>query len=186
MSTQIEPLLTIDDLDAIPEDRNRYELIEGEILMSRAPGITHQQVLTNLMESFLLYLAQNRIGRILPGPGLIFDKYSAVIPDLIFVSNERRDQIISGERLIAAPEIVVEILSPGAENERRDRSIKRRLYGRFGVEECWVIDPENQQVEIYHLQQGSLRLRQTLTDDAEITSPLLPAYAFKSSQLFES
>ncbi|MEW6210006.1 MAG: Uma2 family endonuclease [Acidobacteriota bacterium] len=185
MRTQIEPLLTIDDLDAMPEDGNRYELIEGEILMSRAPGITHQQVLTNLMESFLLYLAQNRIGRILPGPGLIFDKYNAVIPDLIFVSNERRDQIISGERLIAAPELVVEILSPGTENERRDRNIKRRLYARFGVEEYWLIDPENQQAEIYRLQQGNLRLRETLTDDDEITSPLLPGYACKANQIFE-
>jgi Uma2 family endonuclease len=186
MKTQIEPLLTIDDLDAMPEDGNRYELIEGEILMSRAPGITHQQSLTNLMKSFLFYLAHNPVGQILPGPGLIFDKYNAVIPDLIFVSNERRDQIVSGERLIAAPEIVVEILSPGAENERRDRNIKRRLYGRFRVEEYWVIDTENQQVEIYDLQQGSLRLRETLTDDAEITSPLLPGYACKAKQIFEA
>src|SRR5215212_5246717 len=98
MKTHIEPLLTVSDLEAMPQDGNRYELIEGEILMSRAPSITHQRILRNLMENILLYLAQNRIGEILPGPGVIFDEYNATIPDLVFISNRQREQILSGER----------------------------------------------------------------------------------------
>jgi Uma2 family endonuclease len=186
MKTHIEPLLTVSDLEAMPQDENRYELIEGEIFMSRAPSITHQRILRNLMERILLYLSQNRIGEVLPGPGVIFDEYNATIPDLVFISNRRREQILSGERLVGAPELIVEILSPGVENERRDRNVKRWLYGKHGVKEYWVIDPQNQYVEIYKEYQGGLSLHTTLGDDLEIMTPVLPGFLCKVSDLFAS
>jgi Uma2 family endonuclease len=65
------------------------------------------------------------IGQIVPGVGVIFDDYNGVIPDLLFVTEERRRKILAGGRLTAAPEIALEILSPGSSNERRDRHIKR-------------------------------------------------------------
>src|SRR5437773_12025976 len=125
MSTEIQPLLTIADLDAMPDDGNRYELIEGEILVSRAPSLLHQRILRNLMKVFLIYLSQNNIGELLPGPGVIFDEHNAVIPDLVFLSQERINQIAKGERLTGAPDLVIEILSLDKENELRDRNFKR-------------------------------------------------------------
>src|SRR4051812_26914023 len=124
MSTQVEPLLTITDLDAMPDDGNRYEIIEGELLVSRAPSLTHQTVSMNLAFNIKSYLFQNPIGQIWTTPGVIFSEFSGVIPDLVFVSNERRNEIASAERITGAPDLIVEIVSPGAENERRDRIAK--------------------------------------------------------------
>src|SRR2546422_10145316 len=140
MTTQIQPVLTIADLDCAPDDGNRYELIEGEIYMSRAPSLTHQITLQNFLMSLGSYVTGNPIGIVVPGPGVIFDDFNGVIPDIVFVSNERRAQIISGERFTDAPDLVIEIIFPDAENERRDRTIKRRLYGQFGVKEYSLID----------------------------------------------
>ena len=125
MSAQVYPLMTVDDLDCMPEDGNRYEVIEGELFVSRAPGLTHQQVSANLVIDFGIYLAQHALGRIIPTPGLVFNEHSGVIPDIVFFTYEREQEIVSGERLIAAPDLVIEILSPGRANEARDRVAKR-------------------------------------------------------------
>jgi Uncharacterized protein conserved in cyanobacteria len=184
MTTHISPLLTVDDLDLMPDDGNRYELIEGEIFMSRAPGLTHQRIIVNLLAFFLKYLDQNRIGEVIITPGVIFNEYNGVIPDIVFMSNERRDEIASTERVTGAPDLVIEIVSPGAENERRDRVIKRQLYSKFGVEEYWVVYPGSRSVEIYRLQDHVLELIATLAEQDEIRSPLLPGFSCNVAGIF--
>ena len=73
MASKIEPLLTVADLDAFPEDDgNRYELIDGELFVSCAPGIPHQRVQNNLQFAFTTYLKANPIGILVPGAGAIF------------------------------------------------------------------------------------------------------------------
>ncbi len=128
MSIASELRLTNADLEAMPEDGNRYEVIDGELYVSSAPGYIHQIVLINLAMAIGIYLREHPIGRVLPGVGVIFDDYNGVIPDLIFVTNERLRKTLAGGRFHAAPEIVIEILSPGKSNERRDRHVKRSLY----------------------------------------------------------
>ena len=66
MSARIEPLLTVADLDACPDDNNRYELIEGELFVSRAPGLPHQIVIQNIQVALADYLKNNPIGRVVP------------------------------------------------------------------------------------------------------------------------
>src|SRR6476659_4151134 len=106
MTTRTEPLPTIADLEAMPDDGNRYELIEGELFVSCAPGLTHQRVLGNLLLLIGIYLRENPIGEIISTPGLILSQFSGVIPDLVFFTREMSGKIISGERLVAAPAIV--------------------------------------------------------------------------------
>src|SRR6267142_4868081 len=159
MSARIEPLMTVDDLEAMPEDGNRYEVIEGELFVSRAPGLTHQIVATNVVALIGNYLRQNPIGTVVATPGLILDQYSGVIPDIVFFSHERGAEIIAKERLSAAPELVLEILSPGRENVARDRIAKRQLYSKFGVQEYWIIDTQSRAVEVYDLRGDLLELR---------------------------
>src|SRR5712671_4730255 len=137
MAAKIEPLLTVADLDACPDDNNRYELIEGELFVSRAPGIPHQRVLLNLEVELGLYLRGNPIGILVPGAGAVFSNYDAVIPDLAFVRNERWDQVVANDRFVAAPDLVIEIVSQGKENRERDVSVKRQLYGKYGIQEYW-------------------------------------------------
>ena len=185
MASRIEPLLTVADLDAFPEDDgNRYELIEGELFVSRAPGIPHQRVLLNLEIALSDYLKAHPVGILVPGAGAIFSDYDAVIPDLAFVRNERWDQVVTGEKFTGALDLVIEILSPGTQNRQRDLSAKRQLYGKYGVQEYWIVDSENQEVLVLHLQGQTLEDIATLKSDDELTSPLLAGLRLKVSTIF--
>lgn len=184
MATHVEPLLTIADLDSMPDDGNRYELIERELFVSCSPNLTHQTVSGNLFRSVDSYLIQNTIGRIWTTPGVIFSEYSGVIPDLVYVSHERRNEIASGDRVMGAPDLAIEIVSPGAENERRDRLVKRQLYGKYGVKEYWIVDFHKRTIEVYVLQGQMLQLQSILTEQDELTSSVSPGYSCKVETLF--
>src|SRR2546423_2709049 len=139
MSIPKEKWMTIDDLLLMPDDGNRYEVIEGELFVTRAPNYDHQIVISNLNTLIGIYLKQNPIGAVVPGPGVIFSKFSGVIPDLIFLTHETRKKVLSGGKLKGARELMIEIISPGAESRRRDRVAKRHLYGRCGGEENLIV-----------------------------------------------
>jgi Uma2 family endonuclease len=184
MSTQIEPLLTIADLDAMPDDGNRYEIIDGELFVSRSPSLTHQRAFGNVFVRISNCLAQNPVGEVFATPGVIFSELSGVIPDIVFISNERRDEIASGERVFGAPDLIIEIVSPGSENERRDRIAKRQLYGKHGVKEYWVVDPHQRTIEVYYLIGQILKLQTVLQDQDELTTSLLPGFRCKVQDVF--
>jgi Uma2 family endonuclease len=183
MAAKIEPLLTVADLDSMPDDDNRYELFEGEIIVSRAPSLSHQRVLGNVYAVLRDYLRQNPIGEVLLTPGVIFDEFNSAIPDAVFISQQRRREIGASERIMGAPELVVEVVSPGTENARRDRVAKRQLYGKHGVKEYWVADPENRSLEVYRLKRRALALGKTLIADDEVTSSVLPGSRCQASDL---
>ncbi|HXD34263.1 MAG TPA: Uma2 family endonuclease [Pyrinomonadaceae bacterium] len=185
MAARIEPLVTVDDLEALPEDGNRYEVIEGEIFVSRAPGVPHQVLSGNIYYSFRKYLEEQQIGIILATPGLIFDQYNGVIPDLVFFTHRTGETIIANNRLTAAPEIVIEILSSGAQNVDRDRVAKRQLYSKNGVKEYWIVDGENRAIEIYRQSPTGLEPDTVLTRGERITSPLLPNFDCPLDIIFE-
>ncbi len=184
MASRIEPLLTVSDLDACPEDNNRYELIEGALFVSRAPGIPHQRVVQNLQMALAQYLQLSPIGVLVPGAGATFSDYDAVIPDLAYVSKERWDQVVTGEKFTGALDLIVEVVSPGAENRRRDLSVKRQLYGKYGVKEYWIVDPANRAVEVYRLVEQKLEKVAALRDNDELTSPVLPGFRLNVGAIF--
>lgn len=175
--------LTVDQLEALPDDSNRYELIDGELLVSKAPGINHQRPLGRLFYLLTSYLVSNPIGELIFGPGVVFDDYNGVIPDMVFVSSERQN-IITERGLIDAPDLVVEVVSPGEKNSERDRHLKRQLYSRRGVREYWVVDPQLRTIEIYSLQENVLVLEATLRGSDALTSILLPGFVSAVSEIF--
>ncbi|HVF48849.1 MAG TPA: Uma2 family endonuclease [Pyrinomonadaceae bacterium] len=185
MSSQAHPSLTVADLDVMPENGDSYELIEGDLYVSRAPHIVHQAVLGNLLYAVRTYLRDNPIGKILPEIGVFLSEHDAVIPDLAYISGDRFYQIISGGKLTDAPDLVVEILSSGVENERRDRNVKRYLYGKYGVKEYWIINWEAGTVEIYQLAANGLELQATLGTQDELTTTLLPGFSCRVESIFE-
>jgi len=185
MTSRIEPLLTVADLEAFPDDDgNRYELIEGELFVSTSPGLPHQIVSDNIVYLIRTYLDQHPIGIVVSTVGLILSEYSGVIPDIVFFKNESVERIVTGERLTSAPELVVEILSPGSQNIRRDRVAKFQLYGKYRVPEYWLIDKENRAVEVYRLQNAKLHLVSILTGDDELTTPVLPGFSCAARLVF--
>src|SRR5690349_8137165 len=181
MASNIKHLMTVADLDAFPDDGKRYELIEGELFVSCAPGLPHQLVLDNLQFQLNKYLENNSIGTIVPGPSAVFSDHDAVIPDLVFVRDERWDSIVGNHRFVAAPDLVIEIVSPGTENRARDLKAKRRLYGRYGVQEYWIVDGENSSVLVFRLTGEGLEEISMLRSDDQISSPLLPGLELKLS-----
>jgi Uma2 family endonuclease len=185
MQARVEPILNVSDLDLMPDDGNRYELIEGELFVSRAPGLPHQRILTNLIVLLKTFLNSHPLGEMFPTPGVIFDNHNAVIPDIIYISKDRMSEIADGEKVLGAPDLAIEIVSPGAENARRDRVVKLQTYSKFGVREYWVVDGYRRTIEIYRLEQDSLALVATLTSDEELTTPLLPEFSCRARQVFE-
>lgn len=183
MAARIEPLLTIADLDSLPEDGNRYEIIEGELFVSRAPSLIHQRTVGNVLFLFKRYLRRHPVGEILLGPGVIFSDFSGVIPDLVYFSHKIGRLIARGDRITGARELIVEILSPGAENERRDRHAKRQLYKKYGVKEYWVLDPQKQTIEIYRTTR--LKLVATLSVGDDLATPLLPGFGCSVKEIFQ-
>lgn len=185
MTSRIEPLLTVADLEAFPDDDgNRYEVIEGELFVSCSPGLTHQIVSDNIVHLIRSYLDKNPIGVVVSTIGLILSEYSGVIPDIVFFRRESTERIVTGERLTSAPEIVIEILSPGSENVRRDRVAKFRLYEKYGVGEYWLIDKEKQTVEIYRLHDGTFQPGVTFSGTKELQTPVLPGFSCQARDVF--
>lgn len=184
MSVKVDPLLTVDVLELMPDDGNRYELFEGELFVSRAPSLSHQRILTNLVGLFLDYLKQNPIGEVLPTPGVILDQYNSAIPDIVFLTNQQVEDVGSEERIYKAPVLAIEIVSPGKENARRDREVKRQVYAKHGVKEYWIADPEKRALEIYRLEEQTLKLVATLAGEDKVTTPILPGFSCHAQQIF--
>ena len=136
------------------------------------------------LSRFLTYLKSNPIGKIIATPGLILSDIDGVIPDLVFIRTERLAEIISGERLTGPPDLVIEILSPGRENEMRDRVAKRQLYAKFGVKEYWIVDPKNRIIEVFCLEQGVLERKYSAGPGDEVVSWVLPGFRCQASDIF--
>ena len=185
MASKVKHLMTIDDLEAIPYDEtHQYELIEGELYVSCAPGIPHQLVLGNLQAELFIYLRENPIGRVVLGPGAVFSKYNSVIPDIVFVRNERWDTIIAKERFNAAPDLVIEIVSPGSTNHTRDFTMKRKLYGKYHVPEYWIVDGWSRSIIIFRLVENTLKEVTRLRETDTLESPLFPGLSIQVSAIF--
>jgi Uma2 family endonuclease len=177
--------LTNVDLESMPDDGNRYELIDGEMYVSAPPSFLHQTILTNVLFAVFDYLHEHPIGRITPGVGVIFDDYNGVIPDLVFATHERMRKALVGGRFRAAPEIVIEILSPGASNERRESHVKCSLYAARGASEYWIVDPENRNIEVHRRNEaGELVFEKSLLQNDDLTSAVLPGFSVRVDALF--
>ena len=186
MSTRTDMPMTVQALDGAPDDGNRYEVIEGELYVSTAPGFPHQFVLAKLVIALGKYLESHQLGQVLPGLGIVFDDFNGVIPDLLFVSTERLTRLLVGDHhLKASPEIVIEILSSGSSNERRDRIVKRKLYSSRGVSEYWIVDPETRTIEVSRKRkEGGLRPAVVLTAEDDLTTPILPEFRVPVALIF--
>lgn len=87
--------------------------------------------------------------------------------------------------LTAAPELVVEVLSPGDKNEKRDRETKLKLYSVQGVQEYWIFAYKERKVEVYRREKAILKLAATLFSQDELTSPMLPGFNCLIGKLFK-
>ncbi len=177
---------TTADLELFPDNGNRYEIIDGDLFVTKAPHWGHQEVAGNAYTALKNWSRQTGLGKTVPAPGIIFTDADNVIPDVVWVSNERLAKILDNSgHLNAAPELVVEVMSPGKENEKRDRQSKLKLYSAQGVREYWIFDWKEEKIEVYRREDGTLKLAKTLFKEDHLTSPLLPGFNVLVGELFE-
>jgi Uma2 family endonuclease len=173
------------DLELFPDNGNRYEIIDGELFVTRAPNWGHQNACLNLATELRAWSLKTGLGEAVVAPGVIYTDADNVIPDVVWVSKERLPLLLDDAgHLTGSPELIVEVLSPGPENERRDREIKLKLYAARGVQEYWLVNWQLQQVEIYRRREAVLKLVATLLIADELSSPLLPNFMCPVERLF--
>lgn len=125
---------TVSDLEEMPDDGRRYELIDGALLVSPAPGWAHQQATGALYVA--LYQACPASMRALIAPFAVRpDKYNEVQPDVLVA----RYEDLTEQGLPRAPLLAVEVISPTS--RLRDASLKKAVYARLGTPSYWLVDP---------------------------------------------
>ena len=173
------------DLLLMSDDGKRYEVIEVELYVSRQPHWHHQFACGQLFRFLQEWSEQSGSGVANGAPGLIFAEDNDVAPDVVWLSYDRLAAALGEDgKLHAAPELVVEVTSPGLANQQRDRQTKLKLYSRRGVQEYWIIDWQQQQVEVYRRVQAELALVTTLYRADALQSPLLPGFFCQVAALF--
>lgn len=174
------------DLNSLPDDGNRYEIISGELYASRPNVLTHQAACGEILVALEKWNDQTGIGNAVFAPGLIFSEYDDVVPDVVWISRKRlASGLDKNGHLRVAPELIAEVLSPGEEHERRDRVVKLDLYSRRGVLEYWILNWQACSVEVYRRDQAELRLAATLFESDVLDTPLLPGFNCLVASLFE-
>jgi Uma2 family endonuclease len=177
---------TTADLELLPEGDLRYEIVDGDLLVTRAPHWKHQKAINRIANALDTWSSETNLGESVPTPGLIFSDVDNVIPDAVWISKERlATGLDEAGHLIVAPELIIEVLSSGVENTRRDKDLKLRLYSARGVREYWIIDWQEQRIELYRREKAMLSLAVTLLPGDNVTSPLLPGFIYSVVKLFE-
>ena len=178
--------LTYDDYVLFPEDGQRHELIDVEHIVTPSPNTKHQTIAVNLTGMIWSHLQQRPIGRVFAAPfDVVFSAFDVVEPDLLFLSSKRAADVLTPKHARGAPDLVVEIGSEST--RRRDETIKRRLYERFGVAEYWVIDPELDVIKVYRRTGERYERTAELSLEAGdvLTTPLLPGLDLPLAKIFE-
>lgn len=171
------------DLLAMPDDGKRREIIDGELYVTPSPILPHQRILHRLITAFDKYLETHSIGEVLFAPlDVILSDYDVVEPDLLLVLDEHRAVLQDWVR--GAPDLAVEILSPGT--VARDRGVKLKAYARYGIREYWIADPEQKAIEVYRLSGAGYELAKTFGRAETLTSSLLPEFALPVADIFRT
>jgi Uma2 family endonuclease len=177
--------LTYDDFLLFPDDGKRHELIDGEHYVTPSPNTRHQRISGRLYLLIGTWLEAHPIGELFHAPfDVVFSRFDVVEPDLLYMSNERAAEVLTEKHVSGAPELVIEIGSPGT--RKRDETLKRRLYERTGVSEYWVVDPELDVIRVFR-RSGEIYGRPVeLSAEARevVTTPLLPGLEVPLARVF--
>jgi Uma2 family endonuclease len=178
---------TTDIVATLPKfEGGRYEIIDGELYVTHQPHARHQALCDNLIIELGIWGRATGLGRTFQAPGVIFAADQAVAPDLVWVSHARLASILGPDgKFHDAPDLMIEIVSPGKANAERDREKKHDLYGRYGVAEYWIADWQAQTIDIYERDDAALQLARTLGTGDTLTSALLAGFTCPVARLFE-
>lgn len=180
MPIGLKQKLDYDDYAEFPEDSNRYEILEGDLLVTPAPSPLHQRVSKRLQRALEAYFEARNLGEVFNAPiDLILTHHDVVQPDLVVVTAPGQ---VSGRGIEGAPALVVEVLSPGT--RVRDRTVKARRYAELGIPHYWLVDPEHHSVECYRREGATYAVLCELEGDATLTHPDWPGLTVSLADLW--
>ena len=175
-------LFTYPDLNDMPADSNRYEIVAGELVVTPAPRFEHQFVLLNLLEFLKTWLEKEGRWRAVPAPiDLVVGPYDVVQPDIMVLATSQVKRFREIGIVDLPPRVVVEVVSPGTANI--DLRAKLALYARFGVPEYWTIDPRTREMNIFVLE-SDIYSRLPVAIDGSVASRALPGCMLDTRVVF--
>lgn len=177
-----EKLKTYDDYAKMPEGAS-YQLIAGEIIMSPAPDLLHQDILGAIFYELRQFVHQSKLGKVFVAPtDVYFNEHDTFQPDILFVSTERK-HILKDERIEGAPDLVVEILSPST--GYYDLAKKKDVYEQSGVKEYWIVDPKLKSIEVLTNQNGNFVTLVKAKKIGVVASNVLSGFQVDLTSVFE-
>ena len=190
MALEVTKLLTYEAYLKTPETKQRYEIVDGELIMSPSPLPLHQWIVANLFRLLDAYVREHQLGVVLFAPLDIVIRQTPLRtrqPDVLFLSAVHsgivgRDQLQGLPLLPHAPDLVVEILSPS--NARRDLRKKIEDYRIIGVRECWVVRLEAQTVEVLRLSATTEETVDIFSMGMTVRSEVLDEYTVAVEDIF--
>ena len=178
--------LTYDDFVLFPDDGQRHELIDGEHYVTATPNLSHQTIVGNLYYLIRVYIETHPIGKVFGVPvDVIISRFDVVEPDLQYVSNARAPELLSGDWVTGAPDLVVEIASKST--RKRDNTIKYKFYEQINVTEYWTIDPETEVVRVHRKagEKFANAIEFTLVRGDVLSTPLFPGLQLRLADIFK-
>ena len=172
-----------EDYLQLPDDGNRYEIIEGVLYVTNAPNSDHQFTVTEVAAELRNFVKAHKLGQVLVAPFEVHltHRTRPVQPDVLFVRRERwpKDRV---SYFSGAPDLIVEVISPSS--VRTDRVIKFTAYELAGVSEYWLVNPHTRTVEVYTWSNGEYALLGEFANDERIQSSVLAGIEVMTSILF--
>ncbi|UCD25076.1 MAG: Uma2 family endonuclease [Gemmatimonadota bacterium] len=138
---------TAEMVQALPDDGNRYETVHGELLVNPAPQLWHQELVGRLAYELRAYLDRHPVGHVLTAPADISWGSDVLVQPDVFVADSAEVRTLDWAN-VRSLKLVVEVLSPTS--SRSDRFTKRRLYQEVGIPVYWIVDPNDEVVEVWH------------------------------------
>jgi Uma2 family endonuclease len=172
--------MTWEDIKDLPESgAKRTELVDGELVVSPAASSRHQRICTELGLEIRLFLRAHNLGELFSSPiHVVLDKHVHYEPDLCFVASERRS--IIGENYIdGPPDLIIEVISES--NRSHDTVVKFNDYGRYGVKEYWLVDPRENHIRVFTLEDSGSQPLGVFAAKDRIRSRVLPSIDLKPS-----
>jgi len=179
----VDTRLTYDDYCLLPNNGRRYEIIDGELFVTPSPRRAHQNVVTQLSYYLVEFVKREGGGRVYVAPfDVVFSFHDVVEPDILYVAKERAS-VVTEKNVQGAPDLVVEVLSETT--AEIDRTTKLKLYARYGVQEYWLVDPEQCTAEIYRREARGFERVASLQPSDSLATPLLPGFSVPLRKLAE-
>jgi Uma2 family endonuclease len=156
---------TVADLDRMPSDGHRYELVDGALVVSPRPTTVHQAVAGRLYGVLSAMCPDHYL--VVPEPAVQIDPATELAPDLVVVHLDD----VGGAKFTHPPLLVVEVRSPST--ALIDLSRKKAVYEKFGVPSYWIVDPEPTRPEltVFELRDGGYVLEATSTQPLTVSHP---------------